>query len=43
MMNLEFLGDFLPYELTRGLILLADVERQPAGFNCADLGDSLRS
>jgi hypothetical protein len=40
MMNLEFLGDFLSYELTRHFFLLADMERQPAGFDGADLGDS---
>jgi hypothetical protein len=42
MMNLELLGDFLPYELTRGFVLLADVERQPASFDGADCGDSTR-
>jgi len=41
-MNLELLGDFLPYELTRGLVLLADVECQPASCDGANLGDSLR-
>ena len=41
-MNLELLGDFLPYELTSSLVLLADMKRQPAGLDGADLGDSPR-
>jgi len=41
-MNLELLGDFLPYELTRSLVLLANVECQPASFDGANLGNSLR-
>jgi hypothetical protein len=36
--SIELLGDLFSYELTRGLVLLADMERQPASFDGADLG-----